>query len=87
MDIESLSISLTENSLLRRDNAPLDTLTGIRIKRARTDTSKKTFNLTKKQKREMIGDRIGLSIELEASKNLNINVKITAKKLKCIFLR
>ena len=87
MDIESLSISLTANSLLRRDNAPLDTLTGIRIKSARTDTSKKTFNLTKKQKREMIGDRIGLSIELEASKNLNINVKITAKKLKCIFLR
>ena len=87
MDIESLSISLTANSFLRRDNAPLDTLTGIRIKSARTDTSKKTFNLTKKQKREMIGDRIGLSIELEASKNLNINVKITAKKLKCIFLK
>ena len=87
MDIESLSISLTENSLLRRDNASQETLPGIRIKSAKTDTSKKTFNLTKKQKREMIGDRIGLSIELEASKNLNINVKITAKKLKCIFLK
>jgi hypothetical protein len=33
-DIESLSISLTTNSFLRKNNVPLDTLTGIRMRSA-----------------------------------------------------
>ena len=47
LDIESLSISLTTSSFLRKNNVPLDTLTGTRIRSARTVTGKKIFNLAK----------------------------------------
>ena len=44
-DIESLSISLTTSSFLRKNNVPLDTLTGMRIRSARTVIGTKIFKL------------------------------------------
>lgn len=45
-DIESLSISLVTSSFLRKDNVPLDILTGIRIRSARTVIGTKIFKLS-----------------------------------------
>lgn len=47
--MESLSISLTTNSLLRKNNVPLDTLTGIRMRSATTVTGTKIFKLKYKR--------------------------------------
>lgn len=44
-DIESLSMSLTTNSFLKKNNVPLDTLTGISIRSARTAIGTKIFKL------------------------------------------
>lgn len=44
-DIESLSISLTTNSLLRKNNVPLETLTGIRMRSATIVTGTNIFKL------------------------------------------
>lgn len=44
-DIESLSMSLKTNSFFRKNNVPLDTLTGMRIRSARTAIGTKIFKL------------------------------------------
>lgn len=44
-DIESLSMSLTTNSFLKKNNVPLDTLTGISIRSARIAIGMKIFKL------------------------------------------
>lgn len=44
-DIESLSMSLITNSFLKKNNVPLDTLTGISIRSARTAIGTKIFKL------------------------------------------
>ena len=51
-DIESLSISLTTNSFLRKDNVPLDTLTGIRMKSATSVIGAKTLKLKIRDKNQ-----------------------------------
>lgn len=45
LDIESLSMSLTTSSFLKKNNVPLETLTGIRIRRAKTVIGTKIFKL------------------------------------------
>lgn len=50
-DIESLSISLTTSSFLRKNNVPLDTLTGMRIRSARTVIGTKIFNLSDRKEK------------------------------------
>lgn len=44
-DIESLSISLTTSSFFKKNNVPLETFTGIRMRRATTATGTKIFKL------------------------------------------
>lgn len=44
-DIDSLSMSLTTNSFLKKNSVPLDTLTGIRTTRATMAIGKNIFNL------------------------------------------
>lgn len=55
-DIESLSMSLKTNSFFKKNKVPLDTLTGIRIRSARTVIGTKIFNLhvTEKQNSKFI---------------------------------
>lgn len=48
-DIESLSMLLTTNSLLRKNNVPLDTLTGIRMRSATIVTGTNIFKLNNKR--------------------------------------
>jgi hypothetical protein len=50
-DIESLSISLTTSSFLRKNNVPLDTLTGMRIRSARTVIGTKIFKLSDRREK------------------------------------
>lgn len=47
LDIESLSISLTTKSLLRKNNIPSDTLTGIRTRSATIAVGTNIFKLSK----------------------------------------
>lgn len=44
-DIESLSMSLITNSFFKKNKDPLDTLTGIRIRRARMAIGTNIFSL------------------------------------------
>lgn len=46
LDIESLSISLTTNSFLKKNSVPLDTLTGIRTRSATIVIGTKIFRLS-----------------------------------------
>lgn len=52
LDIESLSMSLTTSSFLKKNNVPLETLTGIRIRRAKTVIGTKIFKLPHEDKNQ-----------------------------------
>ena len=52
-DIESLSMSLTTNSLLRKNNVPPDTFIGIRTRSATIVMGPKIFKLWKKKSRNV----------------------------------
>lgn len=53
-DIESLSMSLKTNSFLRKYNVPLDTLTGMRIRSARTAIGTNIFKLRINRKKKIV---------------------------------